>query len=241
MTEIIYSTKSRIVFPQNGNSLPNAKRQEILNTLHGITTKQIEVIWQAISEQEQKKTEQRNKELYWNKEKILENLKENCVKVEEKVEMMWYKWKKVHINLPAVWKFKWFKFDYFVSNESVRKYDFKKGSELENKSYSMKEVWELLKAMNRYMKAMGVETDWEMNYEKDLRYWETDNYSCIAWDWLKQVVLLDDEYWLKDCDVAWYENLHVNLVCKFFYCNFQCCGAVCGEVNSASLFLKLSD
>ncbi len=28
-------------------------------------------------------------ELYWNKEKILENLKEKCVKVEKNVEYMW--------------------------------------------------------------------------------------------------------------------------------------------------------
>ena len=241
------NTKANIIIPQNGKSLPDEeKRQEILDALNDITTDQIEAIWQALFEQEQKKIEHEKaeqkkaeqfNELYWDKEKILKNLKENCVKVEENVEMMWYEWEKVHINLPAVWHFEWFKFEYFVSDEYVYKIDFESNSELEEKSYSMKEVWELLKAMNGYMQAMGVETDGDMDYENNLKYWETHNNSRKAWDYLKQIAWLNERYWLSDKNVGWRKNSHARWRCNSDHCNFSRSDFAYGRAN---LFLRLS-
>ena len=164
------------------------------------------------------------------------HLKENCVKVEENVEYMWYKWKKVHIDLPEIkWKFEWFKFEYFVSNESVRQDTFQSNPELEEKSYSMKDVCGLLWAMNRYMKAMGVITDSIPN----LKFWQTNRHStCKAWDYLKQIAWLDSWYWLNDKKVDWEENLCVVA--------WSCVGEDClfdfdgHDDSEAKLFLKLS-
>lgn len=176
-------------------------------------------------------------ELYWDKEKILENLKEKCVKVEENVEYMWHKWKKVHIDLPEIeWKFGWFKFECFVSNESVLKRDFESNPELEKKSYSMGDVWGLLWAMNKYMQAMWVETDWDMNYENDLKIWKTDNYRCDAWDCLKQITWLDFWYWLRDKNVDSKKNSRSVWNCNFDYCDFIRSD---NDNNSAYLFLRL--
>lgn len=196
---------------------------------------QVDYRWEVEEKTEVKDTKE---ELYWDKEKILENLKENCVKVEENVEMMWHKWKKVHINLPKIeWKFEWFKFEYFVSNESVLKKDFESNPELEKKSYSMEEVWGLLKAMNKYMQAMGVETDWDMDYENDLKYWKTDNYGCDAWDCLKNIAWLDYWYWLKDKDLDWVKNSRAEWNCNFDYCDFDRDDS---DSHDANLFLRLS-
>ena len=171
--------------------------------------------------------------IYWDEEKILDNLKQKVV-VEENVDYMWYKWNKVHITLPEVeWKFGWFKFEYFVSDEEVVKKDFESNPELEKKSYSMKEVWGLLWAMNTYMQAMGVETDWNMDYENDLQHFDQNNVGCWAWDCLKQIAWLDRWYWLKD-EKRWsrYEWICYTNDCAFFW---QHDGSI-----SSKLFLKLS-
>lgn len=248
MTEINPNTTAKIIFPPKGNSLSDEeKRQEILDTLQGITSSQIESIWEKMlknaeqREAEQQKAEQKKteqiKELYWDKEKILKNLKENYVKVEENVEMMWYKWKNVHINLPAVWEFKWFKFDYFVSNKIIYKKIFESNLELEKKSYSMKEIWGLLKAMNRYMKKMGVETDGDMDYENDLKFWGTRKFRCDAWDCFKKITWIDFWLWLKDKDVDWKKGSRASWNCRGDLCDFIWIGF---DNYYANLFLRLS-
>lgn len=175
--------------------------------------------------------------LRWDREGILNALKENHVKVEKNAEIMWYKWKKVHIDLPEIeWKFGWFKFEYFVSNESVLKRDFESNPELEKKSYSMGDVWGLLWAMNKYMQAMWVETDWDMDYENDLKCWKTDNYRCDAWDCLKQITWLDFWYWLRDKNVDSKKNSRSAWNCNFDYCDFIRSD---NANNEANLFLRL--
>lgn len=185
------------------------------------------------------------KELYWNKEKILKNLKENYVNVEKNVEMMWYKWKKVHINLPKVWKFKWFTFDYFVSDVLVCKDDFESNPELEEKSYSMKEVWNLLKAINNYMNAMGVEIDRDVDYENDLKGWEAytkmgkwSYHKSVAWDCFNNIAWLDGWYWLKDKNVAWEQGSRAHWHEHFDYS--EIIPSYYSDLYKAHLFLKLS-
>lgn len=176
-------------------------------------------------------------ELYWNKEKILENLKEKCVKVEKNVEYMWYKWKKVHIDLPEIeWKFGWFKFEYFVSNGAVIKTDFEVNPELEKKSYSMKDVCGLLWAMNKYMQAMGVETDWDMDYENELNFWKTTKRSCDAWKCLKAITWLNNSYWLSDKNLKWRESWRDGWNCSRASCTFM----RLDDFDYANLFLRLS-
>jgi hypothetical protein len=177
-------------------------------------------------------------ELYWDKDKILENLKQKVV-VEENVNYMWYKWKKVHITLPEVeWKFEWFKFEYFVSDETVYKKYFESKPELVDKSYSMKDVWKLLKAMNRYMQAMGIDTDWDIDYENDLKYWKKGGkYRCNAWDCVKNIAWLDDWYWLKDYNVEWKRYSRAAWTCVGSRCQFL--GFDYSDYN-AKLFLRLS-
>ena len=147
--------------------------------------------------------------LFWNREAILGDLKDNYVKVEDGVEMMWYKWKKVYINLPAVWNFEWFKFDCFVWVGSETKSFLEKDhQDVIDNSYSIKDISNLLRAMNRYMKEYGVETDWDADYETALRLgngWNCET-NCKAWDCLKYLFpwhkspYYEDRYWLKDVE-----------------------------------------
>lgn len=154
--------------------------------------------------------------LFWNKEAILKDLKEHHVKIEENAEMMWFKWKKIRLELPAVWNFEGFKFDCFVSDESIekksieKKFFLKKESKLEEKSYSMQEIWELLEAINTYMKELWIDSDENMDYKNDLQTREKGKFhrdvpKSKAWNYLKSIIGLDSFYWLKDKNV-WYYN-----------------------------------
>lgn len=171
----------------------------------------------------------RKEELDWDIDAVLEDLKENCVKIEENVEMMWYDWDIVHIEIPPYKNFEWLNFDYFVSYENV---DFilvygGKTPEYEENLYSVKDVSKLLQAINSYMTERHVTNDWAMDYEKEL--WG-NNLTCKAWDYLKAITWLDDEYWLSE------DNL------------LHCCDSLCGFINEedykyiirkARLFWKL--
>jgi hypothetical protein len=183
---------------------------------------------------------QPNPELFWNRNAILSDLDENHVTVEEDVEMMWYKWEKVHIDLPAVWNFEWFKFDYFVSYDCVTKKDFEKEPELENKSYSTNDVWNLLKAMNKYMAELGCKTDyWQMDYENVLKYWEKYNtWCCKAWDCLQRITWLKRTCWLSDKNMAWRKGSRAVWA---FHGDFCCFFDRINDEYKAYLFLRLSD
>ena len=182
-------------------------------------------------------SQEKKEKLYWNREAIIKDLKENYLK-EDDAEMMWYKWKEVHFSLPAVWNFEWFKLDYFVSNEPLYKRDFESNPELEKKSKSMKQIWEILKAMNRYMAELWVKTDDDTDYEKDLQIWIKGGKSrCKAWDCLKDIPGLDKWYWTSDKGVDGREDSRIRWNCSSDRCYFS----PYGLGLNAYLFLGLSD
>lgn len=239
---------NKIVIP---NKFWNRQKSgELLDSLKSISNEDIQKIWKEMEkareirlqrEEEEKEKSEKVENLEWDIDAILKNLKENHVKIEEDVKMMWYKWKKVYIDLPAVWNFGWFKFDYFVSDDRVINSDLRKKSifnkPLEGKLYSKKEVVELLNAINKYMAELHVKNDWDMDYENELKYGETNKYWCKAWDYLKTIAWLDAWYWLKDRYTSWKRHFRANL-----YCNYSDCYFVYSTDNSvAKLFLRLSD
>lgn len=175
--------------------------------------------------------------LRWDRDGILNYLKENpkYIKIEKNAEVMWHKWKKVHINLPKVWNFEWFKFDYFVSDDRVSKRDFEAKPELKKKSYSMNDVSNLLTAMNGFMAALGCETDWDTKYKNDELM---NRYRCGAWDCLKAITWLNKSYWLSNSNVAWIKDSRVKWRCRGGSCNFN---RYYDANHYANLFLRLSD
>ena len=164
----------------------------------------------------------------------LENIKQKFVKVDNNVEMFGVEWRNIHIDIPAKWSFEWLKFDFFVSKYPYYRRDkFENHASLRNKSYSMSEVWKLLDALNRYLKELWIITDWDMNYEKDLKHCSR----CEAWDCFRYITGLDWRYWLKD------RNKFSKKGLTYWYCGpFGCCfDKEYKEDGLAGLFLKLSD
>lgn len=140
---------------------------------------------------------------------ILNDFIKDCVIIEENAKMMWYKWKKVHINLPPYKNSWWLNFDYFVSDDSVSKRDFDKkkifakSSKLENKSFSEEDVSKISQAIEKYIiKHKGRKMEvlralapiiW-LNHSywlKDLKTPSWEIYSCIKREGLNPLDIND--------------------------------------------------
>lgn len=167
--------------------------------------------------------ESRNKKWY-NKDEIIDNLKNNYVKTQENVEMMWYKWKTLLIELPAKWKFKWFKFDCFITNDKFKYKDVKESTKQD--LYSKKEISTLFSAIREYMEEYNIWCDWDdYDYENQLDLFEKDEEYCFAWDFLKKITWLNDSYLLSDAA----------LCCSLTYSSFN------NNPSYGQLFLKISE
>ena len=258
MVEANINTSNKIIIPSR---VWGAKKEELLENLKWISYENTQRIWKEMEktkeirlqkeeeenkrktreekEKKEKEKKEREEKLKWDTDAILKDLKENHVKIEENAKMMWYKWKKVHIYLPAVWDFEWFKFDYFVSDCEVLKKNFAKKPELEKRSYSMKDVSKLFQAMNEYMSELQGKNDWNMDYENELTCWGTKRNVCNAGDCLKAITWLNVSYRLRDKeDVVWERYQRAELDCRN-----DCCYVYrsLSEYNYANLLLKLPD
>lgn len=181
-------------------------------------------------------------EIWERVDSIIKDLKKNYIKV-EKAKVMWHKWKTVHINLPAVGGFEWFKFDWFFSRDKVQKKDFESNSEYKEKSYSMEDISNLMKALREYMKVCWASYEENWNYYDDLKYRNNGvkgTYSQI-WDFLREITWMEygisDRYWLKDVD-DYLKNYRACLDLNEASFHF---GRLGYNVAEANLLLRLSD
>lgn len=151
---------------------------------------------------------------------ILEDLRDNHVKIEESKEVLGNKWKNVHIDLPAVWNFKWFNFDFFLSDDVFSDKDFKKEKNYEEMSYTMEELSELLESLRGYMIACWVPVKYVDHHKEALNSlrgfeWSAPTFTAA---WYLQVITnwLHNwnwwQAWLKDRDGnLMHRNSHVAL------------------------------
>lgn len=186
--------------------------EELKTRLEWLTPEEKDRLFEILKQDKEKNEEEQEKsqpntELFWNKEAVLEDLKENHVKIEENAEMMWYKWKKVHIDLPAVWDFEWFKFDYFVSEDTVDESDFKNGPI--NESYSRKEILDVLKNIWKYLNLYGIETkEREVSVGSGSYILEGHHRYLKDFLWLTKWYWLNEQFeWsLSDNHYMWFVN-----------------------------------
>ena len=229
---------------------------EILENLSSVSNEDIESIWGEIEVKSKSKqgqdivTEKGSEEsnrlpndiiesISWDYQKIWVYTKKNCVKFEE-TEFLWHKWRRVSINLPAVWKFEWFKFDYFESYHEIKKEEFEKNPDFEKKSYSMNEVAQLLKAINEYMTELKdhIGCDFPgLDYEHLLKSWESDVYQYGPALTLKNIVDLVSNFWLKDKDIEWMKASRIRMNIRPFIYFVPRIDDNC----EAALFLKMDN
>ena len=165
---------------------------------------------------EDKKKNKRKKtpnveKLKWDPEKVIADLKENHIKVDENVEMYWFKWKIVHVELPPIWWFKWFNFDYFVSDEVIDLENYEKMKHNIN-YHTKRSIWELLNNLSKYMQEFWIDLkdetidfrfdDYFKNFKKDEIYQYLADYRytgteiCLIWAYARKLLGLRRVYFL---------------------------------------------
>jgi len=213
------------------------KSQELLENLKSVSNEEIGSISGEIEAKIKEKKEKWRKETWAKMEKrikmqeeqIIKNIREHNVRIINNQEMFWVKGKIVTLDLPKVWDFKWFKFSYFVSNDVITKRNFekiplfKKESKFEKQSYTLKEICDLMEALRKFIEESDLHEDCGMDYEKELKYWETQTEKCKIWKALKSILWLDDTFWLKDKNVDWKEKSRVWWDCQFSLSAFNYC------------------
>jgi len=96
--------------------------------------------------------------LIWNYTGVMEDLENNHTIIESYSEYMWLKWKQLHLTLPAVWKFKWYKFDCFIS-DSEFSFDEMDNYKWQYNFYDIDELCELWKALKAYLEEYKINID----------------------------------------------------------------------------------
>ena len=124
--------------------------------------------------------------LFWNSSAVLEDMRKNYVDIEENQEMLGKKWDVVHINIPAVWDFKWFKTDFFVSKDRIALKEFESNPEYEKNSCSFQYSKEMLEAIAGYMREYWVENIYwfkKENSKWSYDYWVDDYFEFKSYYW----------------------------------------------------------
>lgn len=161
---------------------------------------------------------------------IIQDLKDNKhITIDKDKEMFMKKWKIIHVNLPSVGDFKWFKFDCFVSDESskywnyVDEEDIEENPELEDSLYSISDIWTIFRAINQYMQEKGLDADSDIDYENVLKHRENGGhkYNCKAWNFFKNITGLSGWYWTKDNDIMGQPTFRGMLNCMYDNCYFN--------------------
>ena len=105
---------------------PNGWDEDLKLRLEWLTDEQKDKLFEILKREKIKR-------LMWKKEEVFKYTKENYVQIVEGIKFLWYEWKRIHIDLPAVWDFKWFKSDYFVSDENITEHDLKQNQKLKDR------------------------------------------------------------------------------------------------------------
>ena len=169
----------------------------------------------------------KDKETQAKKEKlksVIQDLKDNCIKTNDYEINHRKLWKQIHLNLPTIWDFWWFKFDCFVSSGKISWPDFNRAW-FDNYSYSMKEIIDLYDNLRKYLSVCWI-NDKNIDVNKivqDIFSLHNDYRLSDLWSNWRSVVrwtyssLSFGEYWNSDDFVS--ANLLLKMNEKFSVLN----------------------
>ena len=182
-----------IATPNHWIGIPNIKSglsENLIQSIISLPESQKDELMQIL---QQDKLENRKKR--GEVDAILEDLRKNYVRIDKNKEILWERWKIIHVDLPEVpgSNFKWFKFDFFAWPRIMNE-NFEKKPDLEKHSLSVKKIWKILQAINEYMEACGAEYDIDVDYENDILM---EDFTCKAGDYLINIADLCGSYRLK--------------------------------------------
>lgn len=114
------------------------------------------------------------KELMWDYDLVVDDFLKNHVEVGETVEVMWYRWRMIHLNFVTEWNPNWYKFDCVISDDPLSKTEFDENLELVGNSKSIEDIRELYKAVSEYMGEHWLpHSEGDFNEIFWLKWWKT--------------------------------------------------------------------
>ena len=211
------------------NTSTNASYNAINSIYWWLTDQKKDELFEMLKQD--KENREKAKDIKLNK--IISDIKENHVKIEDWIKMLWCTWKKIHVDLPAIWNFKGYNFDFFLSNESRKENDL--NPELTENSFSMNEITKILKELNSYLYENWIELDNWVDFNKQMRFrenehiikkdwikfWNYENMSNKTWEILKKITGLNWMYWLKDKQGPNWKTTQVGWFSHHNYCFFN--------------------
>ena len=177
------NTIQKIVIPKKWDK---SKSQELLETLKNISNKDIKIIGkeseksikmknkaQKIKEKEDRKREERLRkelqqkkvELWWFEQWIIDYTKEHFVKTESDAEYIDEKWELIHLELPAVWSFKWYKKDFFISFRGFNWDRYDNTPKFINNSFSKEKMDEILLVLADYLREFWITFNYDVTHQ----------------------------------------------------------------------------
>lgn len=131
---------------------------------------------------------------YENKRKIIESIKKRTIITENQRNVIWERWKQIHIDLGEN------KFDFFIPNKKVKINDYLNNQEYSlrrEQSASPKTLFELLNAIREYMKEWWVDIDKDY-HDQDINYSDHIKHSdSEAWKIAAEIMKLNWSYFVN--------------------------------------------
>lgn len=170
---------------------PTGWDEDLKVMIKDLTPDQKDALFEILKQDKKEREVTTREALYWNKEWLLKDLKENHVKIIENARSpinchYGDEWRIFYIDLPSVWNFKWYEFKFYVSDWYVKKDDYERWFKEDDLLYSGEKIWGYwgpLRAIAEYMKESWVKME--------------------AWEWsdcLKNITGLNNWYRSKDGD-----------------------------------------
>ena len=192
---------------------------QLENVLTKLDAETIAWIKKAVDEN-YKNTVEKVKEKYEKenrKKEILDKLKASCIR--EPCDVLWLKWESITITLPEIWDFKWFSFTLRKSDEIVENKYLEKYPEFEKEGCDEEYIWEILQAINKYLRECWIETDWDVDYLNRMKAYDYPRrmWSSAAWECINYLMELGD-YDEKGYHGDWYWMNGISDNCQEFLC-----------------------
>lgn len=171
---------------------PTDSDWELKGIMDSLTYAQRDDLLKMLQEDKRERERPSFESLFWNEKAILEDIKKNYLTVtwDATYDAMWFfdkvksiGWRVVKLDLPAVWDFKWFKIELFISRYVSYTSSIVGNDKTREKLCSREKLEDILRAINGYMRAYWVVLDENVDFN-----WDLENVPCKTWEYVEDLL-----------------------------------------------------
>lgn len=134
-----------------------------------------------------------NPDLVWDYDRVLMDIRSNCITTTPDQELFWLHWFKKSLKLPAVWNFEWFEINIFCCHNKAAWLS----NDYNTMLYSMDDIWHILQKIDEYLREYWVYST-ASDYVDMLKSWK--HWENYVWCRAARVLtyVLHCPIWLSD-------------------------------------------